>query len=233
MPTTGKRFKICKKCDLKKALSLFYRHKHSPLGRESTCKECRNNDPVRKAKVKVQYRKHREKHLEQKRQNYHENKEKHKKRQRRQYLKHRSKRLQDAAVYRFENKEKISEGQKKWYHKNKDTKIEKDTKYKRKRRKVDVNHNLIIILRDRLSKAISGDYKKGSAVSDLGCSIDELEKENRKLKEELEIAQKDIRDFEVLAIEWKKGHSDLERKHRIEVGNLEQTICELVKELRD
>jgi hypothetical protein len=57
-------------------------------------------------------------------------------------------------VYRFENKEKISEGQKKWYHKNKDTKIEKDTKYKRKRRKVDVNHNLIIILRDRLSKAI-------------------------------------------------------------------------------
>jgi archaellum component FlaC len=171
--------------------------------------------------------------LEQKRQNYHENKEKHKKRQRRQYLKHRSKRLQDAAVYRFENKEKISEGQKKWYHKNKDTKIEKDTKYKRKRRKVDVNHNLIIILRDRLSKAISGDYKKGSAVSDLGCSIDELEKENRKLKEELEIAQKDIRDFEVLAIEWKKGHSDLERKHRIEVGNLEQTICELVKELRD
>jgi len=52
-----------------------------------------------------------------------------------------------------------------------------------------------------------------------------------RLEKELEEAQKDIKDFEVLAIEWKKGHRDLENKHRVEIGNLRQIIEELEKEI--
>lgn len=61
--------------------------------------------------------------------------------------------------------------------------------------------------------------------------ITDLQKDIDRLTKELEEAQKDIRDFEFLAIEWRKGHTELERKHRIEVGNLKQTIEELEKEL--
>jgi hypothetical protein len=38
----------------------------------------------------------------------------------------------------------------------------------------DINRRLKVDLRSRLNRAISGMYKSGSAVSDLGCSIEEL-----------------------------------------------------------
>jgi len=61
--------------------------------------------------------------------------------------------------------------------------------------------------------------------------INDLNGQIEKLKGELEIAQKDIQDFEVLAIGWRKGHQDLLAKHAREIGNLKQTIEELEKEL--
>jgi predicted RNase H-like nuclease (RuvC/YqgF family) len=61
--------------------------------------------------------------------------------------------------------------------------------------------------------------------------VSDLQKENRQLREELEEAQKDIRDFEVLAKEWRKGYAELERKHRIKMMELEQVVTELEKEL--
>lgn len=61
--------------------------------------------------------------------------------------------------------------------------------------------------------------------------LNEKDKEIAKLKEELEIAQKDIADFESLAIIWKKGHKDLLAKHAKELGNAHKTIEELEKEL--
>ena len=54
-----------------------------------------------------------------------------------------------------------------------------------------------------------------------------------KLKAELEIAQKDIADFELLAVEWRKGYEKLKQKYNIEVSNLKQEIEELKIELRD
>jgi len=53
-----------------------------------------------------------------------------------------------------------------------------------------------------------------------------------RLEKKLEEAQKDIADFEKLAIVWRKGHRDLENKYKAEIGNLKQTIEELEKELR-
>jgi archaellum component FlaC len=63
--------------------------------------------------------------------------------------------------------------------------------------------------------------------------INDLNGQIEKLKVELETAQKDIADFEKLAIVWRKGHQDLENKYRVEIGNLKQTIEELEKELKD
>ena len=48
--------------------------------------------------------------------------------------------------------------------------------YAKVRKKEDVNFKLILSLRTRLNSAIRGNYKAGSAVSDLGCSIEELKK---------------------------------------------------------
>lgn len=61
--------------------------------------------------------------------------------------------------------------------------------------------------------------------------ISELQSKIDKLEMELSQAQKDIRDFEILAIEWKKGYSDMERNYRIKLQNAEQVIEELEKEL--
>ncbi|KKK99258.1 hypothetical protein LCGC14_2634540 [marine sediment metagenome] len=44
----------------------------------------------------------------------------------------------------------------------------------RKRKKFDINYKIKHILRSRLCAAIKNDYKSGSAVNDLGCSIEEL-----------------------------------------------------------
>ncbi len=63
--------------------------------------------------------------------------------------------------------------------------------------------------------------------------IYDLQSQVIKLEKELEQAQKDIKDFEVLAVEWKKGYRELERKYKIESMEAEQIICELERELRD
>lgn len=63
--------------------------------------------------------------------------------------------------------------------------------------------------------------------------IYDLQSQIIRLEKELEQAQKDIRDFEVLAIEWRKGHTELNRKHLAETNNLKQTIEELEDELED
>lgn len=61
--------------------------------------------------------------------------------------------------------------------------------------------------------------------------ITDLQKENIRLREELEQAQKDIRDFEILAIEWRKGHKELEIRHQIKLVESQQVIAELEEEI--
>jgi predicted nucleic acid-binding Zn-ribbon protein len=61
--------------------------------------------------------------------------------------------------------------------------------------------------------------------------ISDLQKENERLKEELEQAQKDVRDFEVLAAGWKKGYDENIGKLKIQLINAKQEIEELKEEL--
>ena len=61
-----------------------------------------------------------------------------------------------------------------YYNKNRIKKIAADKKYKSKKRKIDVIYRLTCNLRNRLYVAIHGNYKSGSAVRDLDCSIEFL-----------------------------------------------------------
>ena len=68
------------------------------------------------------------------------------------------------------NKEKIKIKQKSYYESNKATIFN----YRKQRLKNDPYFKLANSLRNRLNRAIESNWKTGSAVRDLGCSIDEL-----------------------------------------------------------
>lgn len=75
-----------------------------------------------------------------------------------------------SAEYRTKNPEKAKRAIKNWHNENPTWK--KD--YQQNRRKEDVNFRLSQNLRNRLSRVLRGKIKGGSAVSDLGCSVDKL-----------------------------------------------------------
>ena len=54
-----------------------------------------------------------------------------------------------------------------------------------------------------------------------------------RLEKELEEAQKDIKDFEVLAVEWKKGHGELKFKHDVKQMEKDQIIRELEDDIEE
>ncbi len=83
------------------------------------------------------------------------------------YMKNRYKRKDVRA------KEKVKS--RKWYLENKEYIIEKTKKYKMKSRK-NLEVRLRDNLRNRLNQAIKKNQKAGSAVKDLGCSVEELKK---------------------------------------------------------
>lgn len=89
------------------------------------------------------------------------------------------------ANYVKKNKEKLSaqwkeyreshkEESKKWKTNNKTHIREYERKYRKKRRSFDLDFRIRTSLRARLYQAIRKKQKKGSAVHDLGCSIDYL-----------------------------------------------------------
>lgn len=96
-----------------------------------------------------------------------------------------------AKEYSVNNKEAIKVKNKIWYEKNKDQVAIKKKQYKvdnkdsvytyennysKNRKLKDVDYKIKCNLRSRLSHAIKGNFKTGSAVSDLGCTIEELKK---------------------------------------------------------
>lgn len=74
------------------------------------------------------------------------------------------------------NPNKVSKLKKEWYEQNKEKVKKKDAQRHLEKYNKDIEYKLKHLLRSRLNKAIKGDYKSGSAVNDLGCSIEELKK---------------------------------------------------------
>ena len=76
--------------------------------------------------------------------------------------------------YYINNKEKISKKHENYYLINREKIAIQQKGYKRKQMKTNPIFRLGSLLRRRLLHAIRGNYKSGSAVQDLGCTIPEL-----------------------------------------------------------
>lgn len=114
---------------------------------------------------------------------YKNNKEKILKQQKEYYDKNKEHKKEKQKIYYQQNREKIRILQKEWYKENKCKAKEyyvchkkEIRKYEREKRQIDINFKLAFNIRKRLSLAIRRNQKVGSAVKDLGCSIQELKK---------------------------------------------------------
>ena len=114
---------------------------------------------------------------------------KHKEKRKESYQENKKEILELSKMYREENKEKISKRKKQWYQKNKEqvnehvwlyrqknrkSISEQKNKYQKQRRQEDPNYKITCNLRRRLCDALKGRRKLGSAINDLGCSIEDL-----------------------------------------------------------
>ena len=110
-------------------------------------------------------------------------------RSRLKYHKYKLAYLATSRRYKENNKEQIASTCANWYLANKDyvdarnrlydqnhkiQKVENCRVYSKERRRTDLNYRLTKVLRSRLRLALRNIQKSGSAISDLGCSIDEL-----------------------------------------------------------
>jgi hypothetical protein len=84
------------------------------------------------------------------------------------------KRKEDRKLHYQQNKEKALAQGATWYKKNKEKRIKKSNAYTKARRSRDVSFRISHILRARLYNALRSKHKTGSAVQDLGCSVQEL-----------------------------------------------------------
>jgi hypothetical protein len=76
-------------------------------------------------------------------------------------------------LWEVNNKDTVKENKRTYYLRNKDKIIARNREYQKEKYK-DINFKLKVILRSRLNSAIKNNQKIGSAVEDLGCSIEEL-----------------------------------------------------------
>ena len=180
--------KKCSHCKIEKNLNCFLKNKSRKDGLQHTCKKCAET-----------YRKdHKEKIKQQKKQYYLENKE-HIQQQHRQYKivhkkqiknyikqyekDHKEEIKQKKKQYCLENKKEISDQQKQYYKTHKQQKKQYATKhrkeinkYRKEKLKIDINFKIACNLRSRLSDALKNNQKSGSAIRDLGCTIEEFKK---------------------------------------------------------
>ncbi len=146
--------KLCNRCGKKKSTSEFYREGNRFRAK---CKEC-----IREERV-VHYKENREIILKQKKDYWAKNKDK---------IVFR--RTDYARKYGEDNREYLDEYARKYGKDNRKYLSDYHNRWAINRRITDINFRLREVLRSRLSSAIRNNKKTGSAVRDLGCSIEEL-----------------------------------------------------------
>lgn len=164
--------RYCGTCKLHKDINGFLKDKNRGEGLEGICKECRA------IKDKEQNKKYRTNNVEKirgkKAVEYQENKEVIKARSLLWCKNNPEKVKENHSIYYLENKEEICLRVKEWRIDNIDQVRQYSRDYNKERAKVDINFSIMRGLRRRLLSALSGNFKNGSAVRDLGCSIDEF-----------------------------------------------------------
>jgi hypothetical protein len=76
--------------------------------------------------------------------------------------------------YYEEHAEAIKKKTKEWQLNNKERRAATRRAYQAERERTDLNYKIKKLLRTRLYHSIKGESRKGSAVSDLGCTIEQL-----------------------------------------------------------
>jgi len=76
------------------------------------------------------------------------------------------------AKWRQENKERHRENARNWYYANREHAVKRHAKYCKERQKTDIEYKLACRIRSRIYNALRHDRKVGSAVGDLGCSLE-------------------------------------------------------------
>jgi hypothetical protein len=143
--------KICSKCGIEKSLDEFYIQSNTIDKHKGICKECCN------ARAK-QYRKDHDTELKQKSKIFRsENSVLIKQQKHDQHIKYKEKDNLRSKIYSETHKEEINE---------------RERKYQKDRRENDLQFKVSQNLRSRLRRAIKINQKFGSAINDLGCSIE-------------------------------------------------------------
>ena len=168
----------------------YYRAYHQK-NKEKKCKaskEWREKNKEKRAEYEKEYKEKNKEKLREKNLSY---KQKHKERIKQQNKEYYSRpevieqKKQWEKNYREENRQKLSQKKKEWYENNKEKILEKRKLYRQenkekineyynKRCQNDIQFKLSRRLRSRLGNAIKNNYKSGSAIADLGCTIEEL-----------------------------------------------------------
>jgi hypothetical protein len=140
--------KICKKCRIEKELSEFSRDKSMSDGLQKNCKSCRAEyDKKRRIEKREQL-------SEYKKQYSAINYEKMAESKRNYYIRNRELCIERAKQHSIKNKDK--------------NRIRDKNRYDN-----DIQYRITINLRSRIYKAVKNGRKSGSAIRDLGCSVEE------------------------------------------------------------
>jgi hypothetical protein len=156
-----KNYRAVNKDKIKKQRKAYY-ESNKPKLREQKKTYYENN----KKQFKVRYETNKNKIKDQSKIYRQANKEKLRE-QKKTYIKNNKEKIKERRkAYNKANREKI----KAWREANKDTIIN----YSKNRCKINLQFKLTVTLRSRLNRAIRNNQKSGSAVKDLGCTINEL-----------------------------------------------------------
>ena len=165
---------ICTGCKIEQPLSQFSKKASSKRGHSSRCKVCCSNDNKKWRRENPEINKDCQKRNYEKRQANPEIREKEIQRKKQYILNNPEKHAQSQHNWYLKNKGEHRAYGKNYYNNNKERIRDKARIREQERRKEDLVFKIKKALRSRLRSALRSKSKKGSAVKDLGCSIEEV-----------------------------------------------------------
>lgn len=167
------KMKICSRCNQDKSLEDFHKAKKNVDGHAVWCKSCmKEYARLNEKSIKLSKKKYNEKKLAL---TAEERRIKKEKKRLEAPLKRElslAKKREYARIKKLENPNAKRLSDKKYREKSKVSRNEKD----KQRKARDPQYKLIVSMRVRLNKAIKNNQKAGSAIKDLGCSVEHFKK---------------------------------------------------------
>lgn len=160
--------KLCSSCKAEKEITEFHKCRAKKDGLHHKCKSCVSlyncmyykKNTKKLAIYKKDYRQKNSEYIKEKNKSWRINNK--------EYIQQKGK------EYRLENKDKLLYKNRRYRSSNREKVNKYDREYRRKRNKEDINYRIRNNLRSRLVEAVKNKRKAGSAVQDLGCSIEKL-----------------------------------------------------------